>query len=110
MTTTVLVPLDGSDKDERALPAAVALADLAGGDLHLIRVLDTPIDSLSPRGQRLGVADAVREIRSDMEESVRGIADRLMADTGRPVTAEIAEGFDVARVLVNRATERGTEL
>jgi nucleotide-binding universal stress UspA family protein len=110
MTTTVLVPLDGSDKDERALPAAAALADLADGDLHLIRVLDTPVDSLSPRGRTLGVADAAREIRSDMEQSVRGIADRLMADTGRPVTAEIAEGFDVARVLVTRAAERGTDL
>jgi len=110
MTTTVLVPLDGSDKDERALPAAAAVADLAGGELHLIRVLDTPIDGLSPRARTMGVLDAAREIRTDMERSVQGLADRLTADTGRRVTAEVAEGFDVAQVLVDRSTEPATEL
>ena len=108
--SNVLVPLDGSDKDERAIPAAAAFADLAGGDLRLIRVLDTPVDSLSPRARTLGVPDAAIEIRGDMERSVRGIADRLIADTGRPVIAEVAEGFDVAGVLVARAAEPGTDL
>jgi nucleotide-binding universal stress UspA family protein len=108
--SNVLVPLDGSDKDERAIPGAAAFADLAGGDLRLIRVLDTPVDSLSPRARTLGVTDAALELRGDMERSVRGIADRLIADTGRPVTAEVAEGFDVAGVLVTRAAEPGTDL
>ena len=110
MTTTVLVPLDGSDKDQRALPTAAAVASIAGGDLHLIRVLDTPVDSLSQRAHTMGVTDAALEIRAEMQRSVDGLADRLTADTGRPVTAEVAEGFDVARVLVDRATERGTDL
>jgi nucleotide-binding universal stress UspA family protein len=108
--SNVLVPLDGSEKDERAIPAAAAFADLAGGDLRLIRVLDTPIDSLAPRAQTMGTADLALEIRGDMERSVRGIADRIIADTGRPVTAEVAEGFDVAGVLVARAAELGTDL
>jgi nucleotide-binding universal stress UspA family protein len=108
--SNVLVPLDGSDKDERAIPAAAAFADLAGGDLRLIRVFDTPVDSLAPRARRMGVTDAALELRSDMERSVRGIADRLIADTGRPATAEVAEGFDVAGVLVARAAEPGTDL
>jgi nucleotide-binding universal stress UspA family protein len=110
MTTSVLVPLDGTEKDERALPAAAALADLTGGDLHLIRVFDTPTDNLSARAGRMGVLDAAREIRSDMERSVRGRADRLSADIGRPVSAEVAEGFDVARTLVDRASEADTDL
>ncbi len=108
--SNVLVPLDGSEKDERAIPAAAAFADLAGGDLRLIRVLDTPIDSLSPRARTMGVADAALEMRGDIERGVRGIADRLIADTGRPVTGEVAEGFDVAGVLVSRAAEPGTDL
>jgi nucleotide-binding universal stress UspA family protein len=108
--TNVLVPLDGSEKDQRAIPAAAAFADLAGGDLRLIRVLDTPIDSLPPRARTMGVADAALEMRGDIERSVRGIADRLIADTGRPATAEVAEGFDVAGVLVARAAEPGTDL
>ena len=109
MTTSVLVPLDGSEKDERAFPAAAAVADLTGGDLRLIRVFDTPTDNLSARAGRMGVLDAAREIRTDMERSVRGRAERLSADIGRPVSAEIAEGFDVARTLVDRAAEPDTD-
>src|SRR5918992_1601824 len=108
--SNVLVPLGGSDKDERAIPAATAFADLAGGDLRLIRVFDTPVESLSTRAQTMGVKDAAVDLRSDMERGVRGIADRLVADTGRPATGEIAEGFDVAGVLVARAAEPGTSL
>ena len=69
MTTTLLVPLDGSEKDERVLPAAAALAELAGGDLHLIHVLDTPIESLSQRAMTFGALDAAYEIRREMELS-----------------------------------------
>ena len=77
--SNILVPLDGSEKDERAIPAAAAFADLAGGDLRLIRVLDTPVDSLSPRARTMGVTDAALELRGSMEQSVRGVADRLIA-------------------------------
>lgn len=108
--SNVLVPLDGSDKDERAIPAAAAFADLAGSDLRLISVFDTPVESLSTRAGTMGVKDAALEVRGDLERNVRGIADRLIADTGRPVTAEVAEGFDVAGVLVARAGEPSTEL
>jgi nucleotide-binding universal stress UspA family protein len=45
-----------------------------------------------------------------MERSLRAIVDRLGADTGRPVTAEVAEGFDVAKVLIDRATGRDAGL
>lgn len=110
MTTTVLVPLDGSDKDQRAIPAAAAVADLAGGDVHLIRVFDTPVESLSSRARTFGLAAAARETRKDMERSIQGMADRLTADTGRSVTAEVAEGFDIAGVLLTRASERRADL
>lgn len=110
MTTTVLLPLDGSDKDERAIPAAAALADIAGGGLHIIRVLDMPVDSLSSRAGVMGALDAAREMRGDMERSIRGVADRLLADTGRPVTTEVAEGSDVADVLVSRSGAPDTGL
>ena len=102
MTSTVLVPLDGSEKDQTTIPAAEAVAELAGDDLHLIRVFDTPVGPLSARAEPFGVADAARELRDDLERSVQGAADRVVADTGRTVTAEIADGFDVAGVLVDR--------
>jgi nucleotide-binding universal stress UspA family protein len=110
MTTTVLVPLDGTDKDERALPAAAALADLTDGALHLIRVLEPPDRTLVPRAEALGVPDVMREEREVMEERVRSTADRLAADTGRRVTAEVADGPDVAQTLLRRASERHADV
>jgi nucleotide-binding universal stress UspA family protein len=106
----VLVPVDGSEKDRRVIPAAAALADLADGDLHVISVLPTPPDTLSPRAVAMGAADALGEMRRDMWTKVRRIADRLIADTGRSVTAEVAEGPDVAAILVNSATWRAADI
>jgi nucleotide-binding universal stress UspA family protein len=37
-----MVPLDGSDLAERALPAAERLAAAIGATLHLVRVVDVP--------------------------------------------------------------------
>jgi len=110
MTTTVLVPLDGSEKDERVLPAAAALADLTDGALHLIRVLEPPDRTLVPRAEALGIPDVMHDEREVMEEQVRGTADRLAADTGRRVTAEVADGPDVAHTLLRRASERHADV
>jgi nucleotide-binding universal stress UspA family protein len=110
MTTTVLVPLDGSDKDERALPAAAALADLTDGALHLIRVLEPPDDTLVPRARALGIADVMHEEREGMERSVRGTAERLAAVTRHRVSAEVADGADVAATLLRRADERNADV
>jgi nucleotide-binding universal stress UspA family protein len=110
MTSTVLVPLDGSEKDQTTIPAAEALAELAGDDLHIIRVLDTPVRPQSVRMQPFGIADAARDLRGDLERSVQGAADRVIADTGRTVTTEIADGFDVAGVLLDRVNRGDVNL
>ena len=40
MYRRIVVPIDGSELAERALPQAEALARLAGAPLHLVRVVD----------------------------------------------------------------------
>ena len=110
MTKDVLVPLDGSDKDERAITAAVAVGELTGGRLLLIRVLDTPIASLSDRARTMGVLDAARERRAELERSLAESVAQLTSSTGQPVTAEVLEAFDVARVLVDRASDAGIDI
>jgi nucleotide-binding universal stress UspA family protein len=104
------VPVDGSDKDRRVIPAAAALADLADGDLHVLRVLDIARENLTPRARTMGAADAAAEIRREMQQSVRLIADRLTADTGRSVRGDVAEGPDVADVLLGSAAHRDADL
>jgi nucleotide-binding universal stress UspA family protein len=109
--STVLVALDGSEKDQRATPAAAALAELVNSDLHLIRVLGPPLlDNLPPRAHTMGVAKSLAEIRRDALRGVKEIADQLIADTGRTVTMELSDGHDVAFEILNSATERNADL
>src|SRR5258708_27660758 len=39
----ILVPLDGSERAERALPVAARLARFSGGSITLLRILASPI-------------------------------------------------------------------
>jgi len=109
MTRHVLVPLDGSDKDERALTAAAAMAELTGADIQLIRVLDVPISSLSERARTMGVLDAARENLKTVHLALTEWVARLTAETGRPVTMQVAEGYDVAQVLLDRSAQPDVE-
>jgi nucleotide-binding universal stress UspA family protein len=109
MTAQVLVPLDGTDKDERAVTAAVAAADLTGNGVRLIRVLDTPIASLSPRAATMGVLEAAKDQRASMQRSLDAGVERLRKSTTRAVSAEVAEGHDIAKVLVDRSSERDVD-
>ena len=106
MPNSVMVALDGSDKDARAMAVAAALADLAGAGLHLVRVFDTPVASLSARAGVLGVAAAARGLREAMRGALAGAADGLAASSGRPVTWEVLDGPDVAGALMRHAGER----
>lgn len=106
MSKPVVVPLDGSEKDERALPVAVSLANLADAPLHLVRVVEAPASTSAARARALGVANAVAELRDSTRRDLAGVAERLAANTGRVVTWEVLDGIDVAGALVRHAGER----
>ena len=110
MSDAVMVALDGSEKDARALAVAAALAELAGTGLHLLRVFDTPVEGLSGRAGALGVAEAVGELRDAMRRALAGTADELAANTGQPLTWQILDGADVPGVLMREAAERDVRL
>ena len=81
MTASIMVPLDGSEKDDRAIAVAVALSGLSGAGLHLVRVMDGA-----------GPADFT------------AAAARVPARVGSPVTTELLAGADPADALVRHAT------
>lgn len=110
MSNPVLVSLDGSERDARALTVAAALADLSGADVHVVRVFDTPLDGLSGRAGALGVAAAAGTLREAMRREVADAADRLGASTGRTVTWEVPDGADVAGAILRHAAERDVGL
>lgn len=109
MPTIVLVPLDGSEKDHRALEAAITVSELSGGTIHLLRVMDIPVDSISGRGEVLGMVEQARETRANMERSTAFLAKQLADSSGRRVTSEVGENFDVAQAILDRISDGKTE-
>ncbi len=110
MSNPVMVSLDGSDKDARALAVAAALAEIANTGLHLVRVFDMPIETLSSRAGALGVAAAARTLRDTVRRELADAADGLATSSGRPVSWEVLDGADVPGVLTQHAAARDARL
>ena len=102
MFKRIVVPLDGSDLAEQALPAAAQLAELARVPLHLVRVVDvTRLEGLGPYGLALQYGDA-GEVLAVAEEAARTYLDeqrRRLEEREVGATAEARRG-DAGRELV----------
>ena len=92
MSNEVMVALDGSEKEGRALAVGLGLAAIARTQVHLLRVIEPPFD------------------RSDVEGRVTEAARRLKAEAELPITWEVIEGKDVAGELIRYGTARGALL
>jgi nucleotide-binding universal stress UspA family protein len=107
MVDPIVVALDGSDKDERALVMAEALADLSGADLHLVRILDPPSKRLTSQSEFIGLDVAAVTGRRDVEQHLDETALQLARSGGYRVTTAVLEAGDVAAALIRHAVERG---
>ena len=69
MFKRILVPLDGSERAERALPIAARLARASGGTIILVRVVSTePVSSPSAPAKPI-LIQTVGEVDLTMAES-----------------------------------------
>lgn len=103
MSITLLVPLDGSDKDARALQVADAFARLLGGDIHIVRLLEAPATKVSAGLAILGaVPEPAPAAQADIERQLRERVDQLSA-SAHEVTFDVAAATDVATGLIERA-------
>lgn len=103
----IVVPLDGSELAERALPHAVSLASGIRRPVHLIRVIDiTPLTLVSPIGlgaeqaawiAALNGLEAEEEIARDYLKDIK----RRIFESGVTVTWEVDRGL-VAETLIER--------
>ena len=91
MTSTILVPVDGSDKDARALAVAADLAQLADASVLVVRVRNPRTES------------ATHESRGSMLQAMRAGADVVGLRVRRGLTCEVLDGDDVPNVLLARA-------
>lgn len=100
MTKSVLVPLDGSDFAERALPYAATLARASDRPLLLLHVL-TPT---APRGGELVHEDAARA-------QLNAVAEQLRTD-GRVVESVVSSTLRgrVAEVIIDVGQRHGCDL
>lgn len=106
MTGPVLVPLDGSEKDARALPVAAALAELSGAAIRLVRVIATS-DGLTHSHELYAGAAAPPVIdRADIGRALAGTAARFASGTGCRVAHEVLEAGDVPDAIVHDAVAR----
>jgi len=99
-TPTILLTVDGSDKDERAIAVGAALAELGDAAIRVVRVFETPIETLSPRAAGLGVVDAAHAVRASVVENVRQSAERVGALVRAKITWNVIDGRDVAATLL----------
>ncbi len=98
MYKRILIPLDGSEFAEAALPHARALAACTGAELVLLRVAVQPLyGSISP--------DSSPSIRADTEAEASAYLDRVAGElraAGFRVTAETCTG-PVAETILDYA-------
>jgi nucleotide-binding universal stress UspA family protein len=92
MSPLLLLPLDGSTKDEWALPIAATFAELTSATVLMIRVIDSP-------------APATRDVEQAL---TRRVAD--FATSGQRASFRIAVSDDVAGELLRVADENDAAL
>jgi len=104
----IIVPLDGSDLAEAALPTAIALAAVLKTPVVLMRIADfSKLERYSPYGVALeyeAFDSLISRDEHDAETYLAIILDRY-PDSGVPISIEIRRGM-VAREIVEFAGSR----
>jgi nucleotide-binding universal stress UspA family protein len=105
MQQAVIASVDGSDKDDRAVVAATAIAKLADADLHVIRVIAVPTESVVAQAATIGIDKALvtgrREAQAQLADLVAGVT--LRAD--HRVTFDVLEANDVVEAIIGQAVQ-----
>lgn len=110
MDRSILIPLDGSQFAEHALPAAFALARRSGARLHVVRVHEPPMLPIAS-GESMVALDAewLAAIQAEEEDYLRVVANRCMQETGLPVRTDFPQGPS-ANAIVGAARDSGDAL
>jgi nucleotide-binding universal stress UspA family protein len=109
MYRNILVPLDGSEFGEQALPLALTVARRTGATLHLIHVHTPQVTAYLEGGGFLGddLDDRLKAEEEDyLNKTVRRLAD---VAPGLPVTTRLLDG-DVTNELTHHAAAAGMDL
>jgi nucleotide-binding universal stress UspA family protein len=108
MIRKILVPLDGSELGEHALPLAASLAKKTGAMLHLAHV-HQPSPPIPAGGLELVDLFDVH-LRQDEEAYLADVARRVREQADVPVSTFLLEGGEVARLLREYAETADVEM
>lgn len=106
--TRLLVPLDGSAFAEAALPVAMTLAGLLGGEVTLLHAISPFEQSLLSEAEAWSYPEQIAEREAGAREYLGEVAERFGLD-GRGVQADIRVGT-APDVIAAAAHERGAGL
>lgn len=107
---SVLVPIDGSDLSERAVPFAASIAG-DGGTVVLLEVLPEAEPLRKPLGAITMSADEVQTMLSDLATQDLDRAESRWADlTGNVTIVKETQAGDAASVILDRAEADGVDL
>ncbi|HET7553346.1 MAG TPA: universal stress protein [Gemmatimonadaceae bacterium] len=85
--TTILVPLDGSELAEQALPLAIALARASDAQLHLMHVF-VPYAARSDMPGTTGHTEIERQLEEQSTEYLRSVTERVAKELPDHVHAD----------------------
>jgi nucleotide-binding universal stress UspA family protein len=108
MFKRILVPLDGSQFAEVALPCAQMLAECADGEIELLRVTVHPSNYLYVNDPT-ALADLYDSDRAHCEDYLKRVTDDLRARTPVTIATAVREGI-VADSILDYAEESGADL
>ena len=110
----ILVPLDGSELSETALPHAQALAEKLGASILLLRVANISATIMAATGPDTGMVapDLIEEVIEDQEEDAKTYLERVgqrLKAAGCQVTWQVVEGSP-AQAIVETARKNNCDL
>jgi nucleotide-binding universal stress UspA family protein len=97
MFRRILVPLDGSERAERALPVAARLARFSGGSITLLRILASPIELMGRSTEPPVPESSWASIARASDYLARLAASKML--TGIETTAEVFKGIPAPAII-----------
>ncbi len=112
MTLTILLPLDGSEFAEAAVPTAATVAHDANARLILFRAFHAPDKPMyDEAGQVIAYVDQIEaEERKDLLEYLDGVAARIQQQYQVADIRTEAESGEPVQAIINAARAAGADL
>ena len=110
MYKKILVPLDGSELAEKALPHAVAVAKGSGAEVTLLTVVQQTLEFTSAKLE--AIPEALAERRAALRAEARMYLDKIQRDLQSQAVAArtVALDGDVAAEIIAYAEREGFDL